>query len=570
MCENLTYVKVKEKFSDSILDYHRKLGDATITLKTENLVEVCSFLKSDPDLDFNFMMDITAVDYPEREKRFEVVYHLYSLSKNQRIRLKVFESDQNQKISTVSSVWKAANWFEREVWDMYGIKFKDHPNMKRILLYEDFEGFPLRKDYPINKEQPIFNKDYDFSEMLSLGALGELKYNPKDENNNRSFFLHIGPSHPATHGTIHIVAEMDGETIKRAAVDIGYLHRGFEKQVEASTYTQAIPYTDRLNYVSPLINNVGYVMAIEKLFNIEITERCKYIRVIVSEISRITDHLTCIAASAMELGAFTVFFYFVKAREYLYKLQEEFCGARLTTNYTRIGGLFYDLPDNFEADLKKCLDETKIAIEDVDKLLKRNRIFYDRTNEIGIISKEDAIEYAFTGPVLRSTGIDYDVRKMNPYLVYDQFDFDVPLGSKGDNYDRYLVRMEEMRQSIRIIEQAMAKIPDGPVNVDDARVSLPPKEKVYNTMEGMINQFKLIYEGIIPPPGEAYFPVEGANGELGFYVVSNGTPKPYKCKVRPPCFSLMQGFHKMIEGYMMADVIATFGTINLIAGENDR
>jgi NADH-quinone oxidoreductase subunit C/D len=570
MTFSIIYDKIKEKFPESILDYHRNFGDSTFTLKTEDLVPVCSYLKNDPDLDFNFMMDITAVDFPEREKRFEVIYHLYSLSKNHRIRLKIYESDQIQKINTVSGIWKAANWFEREVWDMYGIKFKDHPNMKRILLYETFEGFPLRKDYPINKEQPIYDKDFDYSEMLSQGALGELKYNSKNADSNRSFFLHIGPSHPATHGTIHIVAEMEAETIIRAAVDIGYLHRGFEKQVENSTYTQAIPYTDRLNYVSPLINNVGYVMTVEKLFNIEITERCKFIRVIISEISRITDHLTCIAACAMELGAFTVFFYFVKAREYFYKLQEEFCGARLTTNYTRIGGLAHDLPKDFDVNLKNCINETKIAVEEVDKLLKRNRIFYDRTNDIGIISKQNAIDYAFTGPVLRSAGVDYDVRKQNPYLVYDQFDFDIPLGTKGDNYDRYLVRMEEMRQSIRIIEQAMAKLPDGPVNVEDSRLSLPPKEEVYNKMEGMINHFKLIYEGIKPPPGETYFPVEGANGELGYYIVSNGSPKPYKCKVRPPCFALMQGFHKMIEGYMMADVIATFGTVNLIAGENDR
>jgi NADH-quinone oxidoreductase subunit C/D len=569
MTDNLTINKVKEKFPSSVIDFHEKHNDATLLLKTDDIVDVCNFLKEDTELDYNFMMDITAVDFPQREKRFEIVYHLYSLTKNHRVRLKVIEGENNQKIKTISGVFKAANWFEREIWDMYGIKFANHPNMKRILLYEAFVGYPLRKDYPIDKEQPIYNNE-DYSDMLSIGALGELKSNTKKTDNTRSFFLHIGPSHPATHGTIHIVAEMEGETIVKAALDIGYLHRGFEKQVENSTYTQAIPYTDRLNYVSPLINNVAYVMAVEKLFDIEVTERCKYIRVIISEIARITDHLTCVAASAMELGAFTVFFYFVKVREFYYQLIEKICGARLTTNYTRIGGLAHDIPKGFSDELKKCIKETHIALDEVDKLLKRNRIFYDRTNDIGIISKEDAIEYAFTGPVLRSTGIDYDVRKQNPYLVYNELDFDIPLGTKGDNYDRYLVRMEEMRQSLRILEQTMAKIPDGPINIDDARIVLPPKEKVYNTMEGMINHFKLTYEGITPPAGEAYFPVEGGNGELGFYIVSDGSPNPYKCRVRPPCFALMQGFHKMIEGYMMADVIATFGTMNLIAGENDR
>jgi len=301
-----------------------------------------------------------------------------------------------------------------------------------------------------------------------------------------------------------------------------------------------------------------------------VPERCQYIRVLVSELSRITDHLTCIAANAMELGAFTVFFYFIKAREEIWRLVEAICGARLTTTYTRVGGVMADLPEDFAAQLQGTLRTLEDAIRDGERMLRKNRIFYDRMRGTGIIGPEEAIALSFTGPVLRSTGVSYDVRKAFPHLVYDRLEFEVPVGEQGDNYDRYLVRMEEIRQSIRMVQQCMAQIPAGPVQLDDARMTMPSKADVYGTIEGLMNHFKLIIEGIQPPPGEAYLPVEGANGELGFYIVSDGTGRPYRCRVRPPCFTLMQGLQKMIRGGMVADIVATFGTINMIAGENDR
>jgi NADH-quinone oxidoreductase subunit D len=386
----------------------------------------------------------------------------------------------------------------------------------------------------------------------------------------RHMLLHMGPSHPAMHGVIHLTLELDGETVVDGDTEIGYLHRAFEKESESHTYTQVIPYTDRLNYVSPLINNVGYVLAVEKLFDVQVPERCQYIRVLVSELSRITDHLTCIAANAMELGAFTVYFYFIKSREELYRLIEAICGARLTTTYTRVGGVMADLPEGFAERLAHTLAGLRESMRDVAHLIEKNRIFYDRTRGTGIIAPHDAIALSFTGPVLRSAGVNYDVRKATPYLIYDRLDFDVPLGEQGDNYDRYLVRMEEMRQSIRIVEQCMQQMPAGPIQLDDARMTMPSKAEVYGTIEGLMNHFKLIIDGIKPPPGEAYFPVEGANGELGFYIISDGTGRPYRCRVRPPCFALMQGLQKMLKGGMVADIVATFGTINMIAGENDR
>ncbi len=436
----------------------------------------------------------------------------------------------------------------------------------------------------------------------------------------RSMLLNIGPSHPAMHGVIRLITELEGETVIKVEAEIGYLHRAFEKSCENSSWTQAIPYTDRLNYVSPLINNFGYCGAVEKLLGIKITERCDYIRVMMGEISRITDHLTCIAASAMELGAMTAFLYLMKAREYLYEIIEEVTGARLTISYGRIGGVKGDLPAGLHERLETALAKTEKEIGEVDKLLTRNRIFVDRVRDVGVLTKEDAASYAITGPLGRASGINYDVRKAFPYFAYDRVEFDVPLGERGDNYDRYLVRMEEMRQSIRIIRQCMRVIPGGPVNVDargnaipsfemvdeaklghtaglacavaaveptlegserpfhdrvmtgDKRVALPHKGNTYGNIEGLMNHFKLIMDshGIRPPEGDTYFPVEGANGELGFYVASNGKDRPYRVRVRPPCFFAMAGLHKMLEGYMVADIVATFGSINMIAGELDR
>lgn len=436
----------------------------------------------------------------------------------------------------------------------------------------------------------------------------------------RNMLLNMGPSHPAMHGVIRLITELEGERVLKVAAEIGYLHRGFEKSCENSSWTQVMPYTDRLNYVSPLINNFGYCAAVEKLLGIEVTERCKYIRVIMSEISRITDHLTCIAASAMELGAMTAFLYLMKAREYLYEIVEQVTGARLTVSYGRIGGVKADLPDGIEQNLAHALKQTERELLEVDKLLTKNRIWIDRTRNTGVLTKENAIHYSITGPLARAAGINYDVRKAFPYFAYDRMQFDVPLGERGDNYDRYLVRMEEMRQSIRIIRQAFREIPGGSVSVDaqgkimqsfdlvdeaklghtaglagvdstveptlegtekrfqtrvaphDRKVVLPSKEDTYGNIEGLINHFKLImdYHGMRPAAGEAYFAVEGANGELGFYVVSDGSDRPYRVRCRPPCFFNMAGLHTMLEGYMVADVIATFGSINMIAGELDR
>ncbi len=390
------------------------------------------------------------------------------------------------------------------------------------------------------------------------------------ELHSKEMFLHMGPSHPTMHGVIRLDLKLDGEKVMGSDVEIGYLHRCFEKMSEGVCWTMVLPYTDRLNYNSPIINNVGYVLAVEKLLRIQAPPRAEYLRVITSELSRIADHLTCIGALAMDLAAFTVLFWFIRVREFLWELIEDICGARLTTSYTRVGGVARDLPQGYAEKTRRALRELRDTMDKVEKLLNGNRIFLDRVRGTGILSREVAISYGLTGPLLRATGVEYDIRKALPYCVYKELNFDIPIGTVGDNYDRYLVRMEEMRQSARIVEQALEKMPEGPILVDNPNVALPKKEEVYGTIEGLMNHFKIIMEGIKVPAGEVYQLVEGANGELGFYVVSDGSGRPYRIRVRPPCFFGIAALPEMIQGGMIADIMPTFGNINMIAGELDR
>ena len=391
-----------------------------------------------------------------------------------------------------------------------------------------------------------------------------------DDLHSETMILNMGPAHPATHGTVRIVVELHGERIVDCDVEVGYLHRGFEKMCETVDYNQVMPYADRLNYVSPIINNVGWCLTIEELIGIEVPKRCQYIRVIMSELSRICDHLTCLGASAMELGAFTVMLYMMQAREYMWDLIEEVTGARLTISYGRVGGLKDDLPDGFEEKMREAFRGMNEHLENCDRLLTRNRIFIERMCDVGVMNGEEALSYGITGPLLRASGVNYDVRKAFPYSSYEDFDFEVPLGTKGDNYDRFLVRFEELKQSMRICEQAIENLPEGPISVDDPRIVLSPKDEVYNSIDGMINHFEMVIFGVQPPKGDIYVPVEGGNGELGYYTVSDGTGKPYKVHVRAPSYIHMGALGDMLIGGNVSDVVPTFGMLNMIGGECDR
>jgi NADH-quinone oxidoreductase subunit D len=389
-----------------------------------------------------------------------------------------------------------------------------------------------------------------------------------------SVVVNIGPSHPATHGTVQIIAELDGERVLRSDVHCGYLHRGFEKECEDHTWHNLIPYVDRLNYVSALINDFAYCDGVEQLMGVQITPRCRVLRTLLSEYSRLVDHLTCLAAGLMELGAMTAFLYLVMVRDYMYEHLAALTGARVTYTYGRIGGLARDLPEGWLARMEEILVQYEEFVDRVHVLVDRNRIFIDRMRNVGVISTADALSYGFTGVILRSTGVPRDLRKDMPYLAYSELDFEVPVGIKGDNYDRYYVRMREMDESVHMMRQLaqMLQSPalQGPINVDDRRCTFPDKPLVYREIESLINHFKLVIDGPVVPAGEAYSAHESPNGELGFYLVSTGSGTPYKVHCRAPSFVHMGGAHLMLDGGQLADIVPTFGSINMIGGECDR
>ncbi len=383
--------------------------------------------------------------------------------------------------------------------------------------------------------------------------------------------LNVGPSHPTTHGVLRLMMELDGDVITKCEPVLGYLHRGDEKIAENMTYNQFVPYTDRLDYISPLANNVAYVLAVEKLLELEVPERCRAIRVLVCELARISSHLLGMGVFGMDAGAWTPFMYTFTEREKLYTLFEELTGARFTTSYTRIGGVARDLPEGWLGRVMKFCDGLPKAIEQVETLLTRNRIFLDRTDGLGVISKEDALAWGITGPNLRASGVDLDLRKDKPYSGYENYDFDVPIGSKGDCYDRYLVRLEEIRQSIRIIKQVTKSFPDGPWYAEDAKkVFPPPKGKILTSMEELIQNFMIVTEGPQVPPGEVYFEAENPKGILGFYVISKGGGVPFRLKIRGPSFCNLSILEKMVPGHMLSDITVILGSLDFVMGECDR
>jgi NADH-quinone oxidoreductase subunit D len=396
---------------------------------------------------------------------------------------------------------------------------------------------------------------------------------PSDEMNAEHMLINLGPQHPATHGVLRLVVELDGETVIRVVPHIGYLHSGFEKLGEYRHYNQIIPLTDRTDYLSPMANNVCLALAAEKLMGIEITERCTVLRVMACEMSRIISHLVWLGTTGIDIGAYTPFLWTFQQRERIYNLQEAWTGARLTTSLTRVGGLMADIPDGWEAGLAEFCRTFPKTLDDVDRMFTRNAIWIGRTQNVGSLGPEDAINYSLSGPMLRASGVAYDVRKDRPYLGYEDYDFDVPVGEHGDCYDRYIVRMEEMRQSVRILEQALVhleRLKGAPINVSDPRLILPPKSRAMSDMEAMIFHFKQVMEGVKAPPGEAYMGIENPKGELGYYFVSDGTAKPVRWRIRPPSFINLACLPKLCEGVLLSDVIAINASVDIVMGEIDR
>jgi NADH-quinone oxidoreductase subunit C/D len=564
--------KIQAAFPDAICK--DVLESVVIDVRPENLENTLSRLKNEPDFNCGLMVDVTAIDYLEypqaREARFYVVYTLRNWEKNILVQVRTPVLDPEAGITSATHLWGAALFGEREVYDQYGIHFQGHPDLRRILNHWQFEGHPLRKDYPIEKGQICYETDSLEKEIRARLAKKGVDDATLRDINTQVMFLNLGPSHPATHGAIRILTALDGETILANVNEIGYLHRGFEKTAENRTYNQIVPLTDRLNYCSSMLNNIAYAKAVESWLGITITERAQFMRVVLSEFYRVLDHLVCLAAALVDMGGLTNYWYLYNEKEAAYDLISRLTGARLTSSFTRIGGMYRDFYDGWEKDLELQLRGIEKGIGDSLKLVETNRIVHDRTQGVCVLTAETALNYGFTGPTLRASGVPFDLRKDAPYYNYESFDFEVPVGTNGDIYDRFMIRFYEMAQSIRIIRQAMKHIPEGPINVKNSQVCLPPKQQVYSNIEGLANHFKLIFEGVKCPPGEWYDSFEAANGELGFHFVSDGSGKPYKLKVRPPCFYIMGGFHKMVEGNMIADAVINLSCINIIGGELDR
>ena len=574
---------LRARFPEMVLGVEEFRDETTVTVKSERIVEVCTFLRDDPDLKYDQLTFVSAVDNLARNgqsadgHRFEAVYQLHSLTHRRRLRLKAPLQGDAPRIASVVPVWPAANWHERETYDLMGVVFEGHPDLRRIMMPDDWVGHPLRKDYPLGGDPVVFTVNLDDPAMQTLGEITQKvppspSVPPPGSDPDRYMLVNFGPQHPATHGVLRMVVELDGERVVDVYPDIGHLHSGIEKIAEHKLYNQIIPYTDRMDYVSAMNNNLPCVLATEKLLGIKAPPRAQVIRVIMCELQRLAAHLIWFGTSILDLAGvgMSLLMYAFQDRESIYDIIEMVSGARMTPSYFTVGGLRWDVPAGFVPRVRGFLDKFKGRLRDQDKMITKNPIFLSRVKGIGYLSREDAISWGVTGPCLRGSGVAFDLRKEEPYIGYEDFEFDVPSFPEGDVLARYRVRMEEMWQSIRIMEQGLAKLPNGPVKVADRKISLPPRDELDTSMEALIHQFKLVTEGYSPPPGEVYVGCENPKGELGFYMVSDGTPKPYRCKIRGPSFSNLATASLMARGGLLSDLVSAIASVDITLGEVDR
>lgn len=576
---------LKAQFPDAVLSVNqdKNHGDLSARVTAARMLDIARFLHDEPRLAFDHITDVCSADYPDDPERFEVIYHLLSLSYGVRLRVKARVTEDHPAIASVVSVWKGADFMERETYDMMGIQFLSHPDLRRILMPEDYnEGWPLRKDFPA--EGKGWRGSFSFLPKMDepVGEIPQVEVSEERKkvyladrgvsstHRTEELLLNMGPQHPSTHGVLRVVLELDGERVVKATPDLGYLHRGVEKLSEGLTYMQIIPHTDRLDYVCSMTNNYAYVRAVEKLLALTVPERAEYIRTVVAEMQRIIGHLFWLGTQALDIGAMTVFFWTFREREVLLDMFEKLCGARLTLNYFRIGGVDSDFTPDLVQRLNAFLDTFEEHVREYDSLIANNRIWIGRTKNVAVISAEDAINFGLTGPPLRGSGVKYDVRKLEPYGAYDKVEWEVPVGKNGDTYDRYWIRMEEMRQSARIIRQCLAQMPQGPIVADAPQIIPPPKANVMRDMESLIHHFIIFTQGFKPPKGETYCATEVPKGELGFFIISDGSPRPYRLKIRAPSFVHMGAFDHMARGYLISDIITIFGTYDIVMGECDR
>ncbi|MGD9315315.1 MAG: NADH dehydrogenase (quinone) subunit D [Anaerolineae bacterium] len=575
--------KLNEHFPQVILEAGEFRGETVVTIPSAKLLAICQFLRDDPDLAYDLCLFVSAVDQLDLglSPRFLAVYELYSLRHHRRLRLKVPLSGEPPSVDSVSSVWPAADWHEREVFDLFGVQFKGHPELRRILLPHDWTGHPLRKDFAIGGEPVQFTVNPDDPALATLGQqtldapTGESDVPPWFSGRDDTMIINMGPQHPATHGVLRVVVELDGERIVNAAPDIGHLHSGFEKTAEHRTYQQFATYPSRMDYVAGMSNDLAFILAVEKLMEVQVPTRANIIRVIMLEFQRLAAHLIWIGTQTLDLAGtiHALLQYAFREREQILDIFEMVCGARITTSYFTTGGVRWDVPPAFARVAGEFVGEFDRRLDEYEAMLTNHPIYRSRLEEIAVINAEQAIGLGCTGPLLRGCGVGYDVRRFAPYCGYEEYDFEVPTQPLGDAYARYLVRLAEMRQSAHIIRQGLdklAKIGPAPVKDPNRKISLPPREELETSMEAVIHHFKLVTEGFTPPVGEVYASVENPKGELGYYLVSDGGPKPYRLKIRGPAFSNISALRAMAPGSMFSDIVSMIGSIDITMGEVDR
>jgi NADH dehydrogenase I D subunit len=578
--------KIVERFGEDILAAGLHNGQQVVYVKPEKLVALAEFVKNEPGLAYEAPIDVTAVDRLKlpisgSDARFHTVYQLRSYARKKHLTIisptnSVGGDPEKPTVPSLSGVFSGVIWPEREAYDLFGVNFAGHPDLRRILMPTHWPYHPLRKNIPVGGEEVPFTLTWDDPQFETLGEqiLPAESITPDlpPGMNIKNMILNMGPHHPSTHGVLRLVVELDGERVISIDPDLGYLHSGFEKSGESKRYKDFVYYTDRMDYLSPMSNNLGYCLTIEQLLGVEIPERAQVIRVIMAELQRISSHLFWLGTHVMDVSGtgMAVMMYATRERERILDLFEMVCGARLTTSYIRIGGVWKDLPPAFITNLRDLIAVLPRYFDDYEDMVTAGPVWQERLEGIGTLTRQEAIDMGMTGPMLRGSGIDWDLRRDAPYSGYENYDFKVPVGTAGDCYARYLVRIEEMRQSVRIIEQALNNLPDGLFRVDDRKISLPPRAELDVSMEALIHHFKLMTEGFRVPPGMAYHGIEASKGELGYFVISDGSAVPYRLHVRGPSFNNLFAIGKMSKGHTISDVVTNIGSIDIVLGEVDR
>ncbi len=581
MTDTLIIDDLKNTFSDSILAVQPTRDDIpTLWVTREKAHDVLNHLKKAVGQPYTMLYDLTAIDERVRSHRqdqpdsdFTVVYHLLSFDRNSDIRIKVPLKGDTPSLPTITSLWKSADWYEREVWDMFGVTFEGHPHLRRILMPPTWKGHPLRKDHPARATEMGPFRLPDEKEIAEQEAL---QFRPEDwgmqrESEDTDFmFLNLGPQHPGTHGLIRFILQLDGETIRDAVLDIGYHHRGAEKMAERQSWHTYIPYTDRVDYLGGVMNNLAYCLAVEKLAGIEVPDRVKTIRVMLVELFRIASHLVWYGTFAQDVGALSPVFYMFTDRERVFDIIEAVCGGRMHPEWFRIGGVAQDLPRGWDRLVREFLKYLPPRLKEYDTIVMQNSIFKARTVGVGKYTLDEAIEWGVTGPGLRATGFEWDFRKKRPYSGYGNFEFDIPTAIHGDCYDRGVVRVEEIRQSLRIIEQCLNNMPEGPYKSDHPLATPPRKERTMHDIETLITHFLGVSWGPVIPPGEAFFGIEATKGNNGYYLVSDGSTVSYRTRIRTPSFPHLQMVPHITRGLMIADLLAILGSVDFILADLDR